>query len=718
MKSIYYFLLISIFVNNVPAWSQFVISEHSSGISLDEVPYVQHYMKENFSTIRNDENQRVLISNEINNLPTDANSLLNINLEYGNVDRILVMIVNENSYFDLQDTTENFITFNVPDGIYDVIVNFSFNGAEYFVVKELINVSGEATITVNFGEAVNKIVHETVDETNQKMRPGINSHLLIADRSFVFNPINASFLSIQYFWGGNSELDQDPLWTSYISNVSERYSILTYIHGISNERIHYFPQFDAITGVTSSMEITNDHNKFVYYQEIINPTPHGQNSSDLRPAFTSHKLWKNEQISIGSYFENNYPFTTLFKSYLSPTLGTESSNTSTLVSLGFLEDRATNFPIYLLRGNPMFLNNDEVTFTSASLYTQSNYLSRYNFYSDTGQGLFPFHSKFSFPLSNVENMQQGKNTPILSASMRENKLLSGYTGRYGESRESDFLTTTAEIYRNGELMMSDAYTELLNFNFESPSIFEINLLNTNINIDGMNGKNLAQIIFDNSLEDNNPPSLKMLQFRTEEGIVKDYFEQNETPIARLAAGDFYFENSIYLKYKEGNSIEFYYSLMGQEIWNEVELINYPEHFVMPGYGDYYEASLAVIEPVGNDVWYDVKIICTDAAGNQQIQTISPAFKLNSTLQNEEIHEDYDFIVYPNPFSESLNIQLPKNIKGDYLVKLTDLTGKLIHSENKKSSDSKSLFFSFLPQGTYVLSIEIDGKTLAKKVIKK
>ena len=77
----------------------------------------------------------------------------------------------------------------------------------------------------------------------------------------------------------------------------------------------------------------------------------------------------------------------------------------------------------------------------------------------------------------------------------------------------------------------------------------------------------------------------------------------------------------------------------------------------------------------------------------------------------------DISVYPNPFSDNLYIQLPENFKGNFTFRVTDLTGKTIYAQ---SQNDKSFVWngSSLPKGVYVLSIENNGKTITKKVVKK
>src|SRR5690606_34580301 len=99
------------------------------------------------------------------------------------------------------------------------------------------------------------------------------------------------------------------------------------------------------------------------------------------------------------------------------------------------------------------------------------------------------------------------------------------------------------------------------------------------------------------------------------------------------------------------------------------------------------------------------------------QVVSPAFKIEQATMGIDEMNTADFSVYPNPFSNELNIKLPASVKGDYILKISDLNGKTIHSQKQ---NDKSFIWNgtSLPKGIYILSIESNGKTVAKKIVKK
>ena len=67
-------------------------------------------------------------------------------------------------------------------------------------------------------------------------------------------------------------------------------------------------------------------------------------------------------------------------------------------------------------------------------------------------------------------------------------------------------------------------------------------------------------------------------------------------------------------------------------------------------------------------------------------------------------------IYPNPTNSELNISVPNNS----IIRLFDLTGKLINSSNSQFTNWN---ISNLENGIYILSIETDGVTSTHKIVK-
>lgn len=57
---------------------------------------------------------------------------------------------------------------------------------------------------------------------------------------------------------------------------------------------------------------------------------------------------------------------------------------------------------------------------------------------------------------------------------------------------------------------------------------------------------------------------------------------------------------------------------------------------MPGFGTYYRGSLASVDRPSENGWFDVRIRLTDASGNYQEQTLSPAFRIEANVGVNEV----------------------------------------------------------------------------------
>lgn len=92
-----------------------------------------------------------------------------------------------------------------------------------------------------------------------------------------------------------------------------------------------------------------------------------------------------------------------------------------------------------------------------------------------------------------------------------------------------------------------------------------------------------------------------------------------------------------------------------------------------------------------------------------------AFVDCSALGVEDMSDSYGITVYPNPASNVLNISSQKSRIES--VFLTDAAGRTVLT-NKISAGNGTLNIGHLPKGVYMLTIQLDGKTVTKKIIKK
>lgn len=92
-----------------------------------------------------------------------------------------------------------------------------------------------------------------------------------------------------------------------------------------------------------------------------------------------------------------------------------------------------------------------------------------------------------------------------------------------------------------------------------------------------------------------------------------------------------------------------------------------------------------------------------------------AYEANNGLGIDEMNQNNDFVIYPNPASGIINFQLEYLSKIE-TISIFDMTGKKIYSAN--SNNSNSVDVSLFSAGIYVICITNGDSTLSSKFIKK
>jgi hypothetical protein len=701
--------------------AQTIVLEKHYGEETNDHRAILEFDKSNFQLISNSNDEKIYFSNPIETETQNFDQMVNFTLNLipeGNGIKMVSIYNNENYYNHYIPSGQNNPTFSIEPGVYDILIIFTYYSTPIrLVIKEQISILENSNIQISYTEAKNKIMHYAVDENGNRL-----DHSSILDIGGWLNAITIEdipnfkfYISNPLFSGHNGE----PKSTFYCSNISERYLFNIINYTLTKNNIFYQPKYEYLYGINESKTVYNDQENWIYYEDKpIHPSILMDYHSYKNSHITTHTL-KN---GIADFVTLNYlsPYETNkdFKTMINPDRNNGISKT--LVSFGLTEFNASG-NYFNIHGNTISLNDDnQIQYGTENIKHNDFLMNNYLSITNNGTQNLPSHPKFTyFPNDLPSYLKYGDNVPILNTGFYNGYFIAGAIGRYGEVRESDFFNVPVNVYRDNELIFNNGYLNLAGSPlFIGEHEYYVKYRSENTRIQDMIGINSTELLFDTSLEDSHPPSLQMLQFRDSSNKIIHHFSADNEGVIRLAATDFHFDEELIFHYMPGNNVEVFYSLYDQNEWSELELTHYPEYFQTPKFGDYYEASLSSITPEGNDVWYDVKVICTDATGNKQIQTISPAFQLNSTLATEDVSSLNDLMVYPNPFTNHLYFEIPENLNSDYTLSITDFSGKQIHSQVCKANDLKKIDLSFLPKGIYIFSIEVDGKIVSKKVIKK
>ena len=214
-----------------------------------------------------------------------------------------------------------------------------------------------------------------------------------------------------------------------------------------------------------------------------------------------------------------------------------------------------------------------------------------------------------------------------------------YIGRYGEYRETDMVTLEETIKVDGE-QVAGSYSEYEQLQGQwvgegiPTGVFDISLVNKNVEVDGLDGKNEATIHFDMGADDKEAPTLQMLWFKDKDDKIIDRFAKAEDGTLEFAGGDFNFhfvdEGSYWYDIAE-QTVAVSYSPYNKNEWAALEVEEIPENYFAPGFGYFYRGSLKDVTGAGEKGWFDLKIRLEDATGNYQEQVISPAFRIDDLV---------------------------------------------------------------------------------------
>ncbi len=586
---------------------------------------------------------------------------------------------NEISIDEDYDYENNFIKFTIPKGTYDFHANFwrTEEGPTLSnIIKELVCIENDTTIVFNPAEANKHIQVSGVNLQGEKWRcpmvkfsDDYTSYEILDegntdDINFYQYIILKDYGTVSTFMGNfgwNNYVSEDSVVSGdrkadfLINDVSDRYLLCASLL-MSSKGTTYFVQLME-EGVSNELLI-NTADEYILYEENFKPTPLGKNINHC-PGFcsfdlfnevqiggwdgtlTNYKLNENETVKIYINTKKDMTSNNRFNTMVYPQFSDYEEEITFVWDDGEIE-KETNY--YNSIGLPVFISNEGIEYINKGHDIYGNY--GFQIPEEDGDILeYPGHPAFSYTDSQKTGIY-GNSSPI-NAFMSQNFLneyfnwkysyLSPcYIGRLGEIRKSDYKTLQMSLKYNGNEVLNN-YNQLDSLmtawaeEKQPYGEIDLTLTNENVDVDGIPGYNLTRIIYDQRKEDWTAPTLQMLHFKNIDGMITDRFEVPQDGILEFCGGDFNYHNEnnrFYFDCKE-QIVAVAYSPYGQDSWTELAVDEIPELYRMPGFGYFYRGSLESVNRESCNGWYDLKITLTDASGNMQEQTISPAFRIGN-----------------------------------------------------------------------------------------
>lgn len=568
--------------------------------------------------------------------------------------------------------------FSVPEGTYDIIVEFMEGTKQLIVVRELVTISQDITLNISASEAKNHVEIQTInldgepfyadsytlDNSEQwVLSEKGNCEKILYDNRLFCEDFGTMFTTLMVIGTPDDSFARNVSdW--YISNLSSRWALYSY--RVVTKGRDVFTSAYEIQGVSGDYTMTNDPSKYMLFEDPFLVTNYG--NEELYQSFTMYPRIEKDWMIMALGWNIDIPIVKgeTCKYYISASV--EDSKMGIIPNLlpEVTTRTVTNYDgeewveySEVMMGNPLTMSNNQVIFANNGIgYDGYGYYFPMfsNLYSEDYNEVFkwpdwPTHPVFSYSVEKKKGLL-GNNCPILISNPHQwsetyswddengnaisqtyhNMLYElGYVGRYAESKLDDVPNAGICVKLNGKEIIENQGSFAVQMEEPLNGIVDAIITNENVLVDDLVGSNKTQLHYTAGVEDENPPTMTMLHFKTTNDDVTDHLATADEGLLEFSAGDFNFIISPmgYQGYKTKplESVEVSYSPYGEDNWNELAVEEVPENY-WPVMGWFYTGSLAGVTGEGLNGWFDLKIRLTDAAGNWQEQVLSPAFRID------------------------------------------------------------------------------------------
>ena len=121
---------------------------------------------------------------------------------------------------------------------------------------------------------------------------------------------------------------------------------------------------------------------------------------------------------------------------------------------------------------------------------------------------------------------------------------------------------------------------------------------------------------------------------------------------------------------------------------------------------YYVRVKTDLDPYGKIYWFTVE----DAA--------RPSARMSMIIESEVENIELNYLLYPNPFSEIINIKVDSKKNENLMVSVTDLTGRTVYQSTRHQTNQSIQLGEELGKGLYLIQLVHGDETELMKVIKK
>ena len=499
------------------------------------------------------------------------------------------------------------------------------------VLKE-VEVTGNMTIDFDASTAVNEVTYDVktrngeslvlplykdkkVDLSQGNVRSSWRS-------SSIFHP---EYTEVFTNYGNDGYRMEDGRDGSHAFNfrINDISDDFTFVETVLTESTEYEMSLMALShkGLPEAgTPVSNDPASFVAHTEFFVPTPQYDN---LRHELYNSEIYSysvvNGFLMVGYRYVSEKPVPTFYVSCVND--NNDDTDMSFLTTPKFFEE-------------DYYVTGDQRRTQAAILGCPV---------ASTEDGLFyenSFHDYFTIPVENMPG-NMGNNTPVnalrthvvSSSGKKVMKWEPQFVGRWGEIREADPRTITAEVKYNGEVKCSDWATigdwaEEWASDSHTPGIVTATFTSDNTLIDNsVTGTNTVEVTYDESSYDLCAPVLQFLTVKNEDGVYTDRLADTQGASLEFIAGDFNGTGTY------GSSQDVFQWTVEVAPHGTSNFKTVPSQVVrnMEGTQKWgvYTANISTVNEESESGWFDVRVTLSDFATAKSVQTIAPAFDVAS-----------------------------------------------------------------------------------------
>lgn len=580
-------------------------------------------------------------------------------------------IYNENVYNEMWPE-ENAGVFEVPVGTYDLCGQcWNQNGEVLTMFKESVTITGDTEIHFSTDEAPLCVTSDGYLPDGRKVSLGIltdpesfeidytnaTADMLVSSTVVYRKNVGSIATGVRMADFGMSEEEVNSISRLKVSPLSDNYTVCTTALVEADGKCYAL----EITGTGTEKTTIRNEAPFVMYQDDFVHSPiHDEIGCEKYKSHVKCAGWINEVTLGGGGIDLTYDNPEVWISAGTPDPGAEV-RIQTVVTVGNYEFHkimkdsegfeydamaaTMGLPVRRVQDGWEYINNNHAECGNYSFQCPEE---------DVDITEFPGHPAYTFT-SATKGQTYGDSSPVNSVMIQKNAygeetiiyVEPAYIGRLGEVRGADYACVKTDFSYNGEAKLTNSSDYLgsdWQYNWSTdghaPGKIDITFRNDNIIVDGLQGKNVTEVSYDERNEDVTAPTLQMLIFKDMDGKVIDRFDNAADGTMYFSGGDFQWhsDDRFYFTYEKAEpKVE--YAPYGEDSFTTLEVEAIPELFFMPGFGDCYSTNLASVDRPSRTGWFDLRIEMTDKAGNRQRQTISPAFKINALSGIASVSDD-------------------------------------------------------------------------------